>query len=538
MSQNMTEIDSTVAVTPWLYRQNAFRLTGLSVTASSREVARFLEQLKVQEKIGVAASTALGVLPLHPPPDIGAIRDAVQTIQKDPEIRLFHEFFWLWPLRTDSSQPDPAFTAMTNGKPDVAAQIYQELILKHGTEATIARHNLAVLHHIEALDLEWQAEQQALTASQQSKRDRVWKETLTSWKGVQADTGTWEWMVSRVQTINDPRLTNDAVERLRAQLPLVLCLTNATLAIHAARRGAGTEAAPHLTRLTAISSESDLRERAILSALQPIRNDISAICERSEEMHKHEPDRGSEIVTTFLEEAKPLIEVLDQLLPEDHLIRTATHDQVATMALELVIAYGTKSEEWAICVPLLEQCLTLASGEVILNRLKENLQAAKNNREHNCCWACGNAKADPSAAATEKLYNNVCVNGNRIEWNTREVTVPRCLSCASAFKNMEETSFKVISMIWILSSILSFLVLFFGVIDHSLSLDNRIGLAGLSAAVLGIVVAIAAVLVIGETPQHSYWHARGHSSLGIKEYPEIQRLLNEGWKMGAKPPNV
>ena len=56
--------------TPQLYRANAFRVLGLSVTVDGAEMIRQQQKLKMLEKLGGAATqNHSGALPLKPPPD-------------------------------------------------------------------------------------------------------------------------------------------------------------------------------------------------------------------------------------------------------------------------------------------------------------------------------------------------------------------------------------------------------------------------------------------------------------------------------------
>ena len=62
---------------PDLYRVNAFRLAQLRADAGPREIARRLEKLKMQAKLGTGAEPIRGPLALVPPPDFDAVREGV-----------------------------------------------------------------------------------------------------------------------------------------------------------------------------------------------------------------------------------------------------------------------------------------------------------------------------------------------------------------------------------------------------------------------------------------------------------------------------
>jgi hypothetical protein len=79
------------AATPDLYRRNAFRLTGLPVTASTREVARQADKLKMLADLGGQAAQHLAVVPGMTPPTPEEVREATQRL-KDVEARALDEF--------------------------------------------------------------------------------------------------------------------------------------------------------------------------------------------------------------------------------------------------------------------------------------------------------------------------------------------------------------------------------------------------------------------------------------------------------------
>src|SRR5258708_25424155 len=89
-----------------LFRKNAFRITGLSVDATTREVAKHAEKLKMLVELGQDPHTPNAALPMKPPPSLDEIRDAFQKL-RDPVQRLLDEFFWFWPEEFGQGQSDP-----------------------------------------------------------------------------------------------------------------------------------------------------------------------------------------------------------------------------------------------------------------------------------------------------------------------------------------------------------------------------------------------------------------------------------------------
>ena len=160
-----------------LYERNAFRVTGLPVDASLRDISRKAERLEMTAKL--EGSIAAGpFFATAPSPE--EVRAALQCL-KAPDQRLLHEFFWFWPV-SDPGTADPALVALDQGDTATAEELWhasavgqRELRTVSGNldslcsdperEILLARkeqleritatsvHNLAVLYHIRALGL-------------------------------------------------------------------------------------------------------------------------------------------------------------------------------------------------------------------------------------------------------------------------------------------------------------------------------------------------------------------------------------------------
>lgn len=110
--RDVSECKSLIAAsTKDLFRHNAFRITGLAVDATAREVIRHADKLKMLLELGQEPHAKNNAHPLDPPPTIDEIREAIQKI-KDPEKRLIDEFFWFWPGRIWEKRFRPSVTSL------------------------------------------------------------------------------------------------------------------------------------------------------------------------------------------------------------------------------------------------------------------------------------------------------------------------------------------------------------------------------------------------------------------------------------------
>src|SRR5271166_2724640 len=146
-----------------IYRQNPFRITGLSVDASPKAISRHADKLKMMEELGQGQGANSAAFALDPPPSVDQIRESIQRL-KDPEHRIIDEFFWFWPERSAEGGEDPAIQAIVRGDSLKAYELWLERE-NHPDNGFIASHNIAVMFHLVALD--WTLYQLAVDLAQE-----------------------------------------------------------------------------------------------------------------------------------------------------------------------------------------------------------------------------------------------------------------------------------------------------------------------------------------------------------------------------------
>ncbi len=113
------------ACTQFVYAHNAFRITGLFVDASTRDLKRRVDDLKAAAENNDDEDEHTHAFALQPTPTIDKIREAAQRLQ-EPELRVIEEFFWFWPLDWEHDGSDEALMALRNGNKDAAFKIWSE----------------------------------------------------------------------------------------------------------------------------------------------------------------------------------------------------------------------------------------------------------------------------------------------------------------------------------------------------------------------------------------------------------------------------
>ena len=497
-----------------LYRTNAFRLVGAPVHATAREIARRFERRKLAHQVGTAVAAAAGPLALDPPPDAATVHQAVHRIH-DPERRLIEELFWFWPV-DDTQGPDPALEALERGDTTTAIAIWR------GNDSDgIGVHNLAVLFHALALDLE--SLPQSLARDPQRRRDRCWRESFAHWQQTIDREQFWSRLTQRIRELDDPRLTTGTTRSIRASLPTALLCISARLAISAAERGADEDSARHAGLIEESGLGADAAERALETILEPIRQRVLTLCRVAEPAASADPANAHRIAEQLLDQTTPLLDSLT-FLRDGHPMRESAHDEVAHCALACQITYGNKTQDWETSLRLLTCVLAVCSSASARARVESNLQVVKENvafaRESGRCWFCGTANAVESAAVEVKLHGNERRvqewDGERLLWNTLTVKGPRCGTCKTT--QSRATGWAVV--IFIVSTAMGFI-------------SSGAGPEDAGAAVVGFGGLIAGGIAAAVT--HNFLMGGVKPSGAAPSFPAVKRKLDEGWKLGEKP---
>jgi len=508
------------AARPDLFRKNAFRVTGLTVEATSGDVARQSEKLRMAEKYG-GGNRLPSALPLMPPPDADQIREAVDRL-RDPERRLVDEFFWFWPHELGGSQSDEALSALRRSEEEQAAKIWRH----QGNTASISNvslHNLAVLMHAQVLDMEFQKD--SGSALDQKKRTELWDSAFKIWKVLLDDEGFWSRLTARIRDLDDPRLTTGTARRIRNSLPLALLLINAQLVVRAAEAGKADEAKRHLGLMKGSGFGDAAVLEALLMTVAPIRDRIKTHCKAADKETDVHPEHGDRVTEQLLAQVTPLLAVMDMVLPAGNSARDGAHDEVANMGKICMVAFGNKTDNWKRTVPLLEAVQPFAVGPAIRTQIEENLRIVRKNRELNMCFFCRDNDAKESCAIEKKMFGEVTrtriYNTIRTNYRTRTIKVPRCQSCASAQSK---------SAGWTAAAIVTSILT--GIISCAVASNFPDGEPMNILMLFGFSIGGS---VLGGILSKRYFRknipAAGHAN----QYEDIKDLQKRGWQFGAQP---
>lgn len=439
--ENPPKLDCEIlmqAATIDIYRINAFRISGLSINATTREISNQIQKNQMLEKYGGKTDSRKSPFPVVPPPDNDQLRQALHRL-RDPETRIIDEFFWFWPHSLDNSVKDSALDALSRNDIKTAESLWinYEVSL---TESNVSRHNLAVLSHLLVLEFELNGE--SLTKEDIKTRDKYWEDTFRRWKLLLEHEGFWSRLTARVRQLDDPRLTTGFVKRFRESLPAAILQINASLAVKAVEARNESEAKRHIDLLHNSGFGQAVVADVLKHITKPLRNRINTLCKSySDEKY---PDKKSELAAckNLLEQTREILHNIDILLPDNSVIKEGAHDEVALAVMFMAISYSNATSDWEGVQPIYETLLKIVIGKSAKKQIENNYAILKTNIEqdqlYNNCFFCEENRADQRSNYEFSMHCNVrsvCVASYAdydeyvTQWDYSTFEVPRCKKC-------------------------------------------------------------------------------------------------------------
>lgn len=368
-----------------LYQKNGFRVLQIAVDASLRQISRGGQLLQMQQKYG-GGTARRTVISLDPPPDDVAVREAIQRLS-DPARRLVDEFFWFWPAEPGGSCTDEALAALSAGQTQKAYETWKQREQSNG-QAAVATHNIAVLAHLRALDLESSVRTGSCDSAQAEQLQRAWRHCFARWEKLLMATSLWRRLAQRVVELGDPRVRPEMVAQFRASLPLALLLINARMAVEAAGQCCDGRTNRHLAIIRESGFSADYVSEACRRAIAPTREVVRVACQGAKQRTERDPLAGANAAMALLQETARPLSVLDAILPGQDAVRVSAHDEVAATALGCQVAFGNKTEDWSTSLCVLERVAPVPVSGSMRRRIEENIRIVRGNMESGNFW-CG-----------------------------------------------------------------------------------------------------------------------------------------------------
>ncbi|HEY3417630.1 MAG TPA: hypothetical protein VGM23_12165, partial [Armatimonadota bacterium] len=406
-----------------------------------------------------------------------------------------------------------------------------EQALKANPNDVVAMHNLAVLAHALALDMEHQGWQKGLSEAQARQRKLLWDAAMAYWERGLFHQGTWSYLAERIRQIDDPRLPAEFLTTLLGTLPLVLLSIIAQLAVYNAEFDRKQDIAFHLTLLRNSRFGEDVVEKALLDAVKPMTTRIEGLCTTLSKEAQKRPEAADAVARRLQGQGAVPISTLDLLLPPRHPLAVAAHDQFAGLLLECAILYASATENWHGALEILQHAKAAVQSDSLAAQIEANRETANKNQEYAVCWFCKDEAADDFAAADVSMYRTLPDATTRKsalrEWDRLVYHVPRGANCREAHR-------RVLLAKQIGFTAAGFAALIAGYIVTTGSEDwwRWLIAAGVALALIGL--AFLAIAIVQRLASRKPIKPESNK----KQYPALRKLRSEGWHDGERPTGV
>jgi hypothetical protein len=368
-----------------IYIKNTFRVTGLPVLASEKDIKKRTDRQKMLEKLGHAEDGPKVAYPLLSPATSEQITAAIQRL-KNPELRMVDEFFWFLPESIETPEQDLAYQAVLAGDQDTAFQIWTDKE-SSPSSGSVAKHNLAVLFHLTALD--WTDYQLGspqtsstppfLEVEREQKIRGYWTNAITRWKQVVADERIEEYIKRRIRALDDPRLTTGFGRRFFESLPSSIARINAEIALRFVKTNRSEWAVEHIQFMNELGLSRSIIEKISAGTLSSLTDQIRLFIKTAEEGLKEKPETGEKKAEKLISDCSPLKKIYDLFLSDVSHYKTDLFDEVASAAIFCSVQYQIKTGDNQSFVRLLKSIRPLACGAEVIDRIDNNIKIGENN---------------------------------------------------------------------------------------------------------------------------------------------------------------
>ncbi len=410
-----TEIVNRI-VTSDIYVKNPFFLFRLPIDATSREMRRRKEDV---ESIFALGQEKEYFSDMFDDVDVAIPQQEMMelyTSLEDPVTRLVYEIFMFWPCGAETSKQDTELRAFfdkgfraknkifekwmkiyqtSQDKPKLCGTILLEHpdcaknYMQYNIKVMCAIHNLAVLYHIYAINLE----KVRLEFPGQVNLDDLmtyWKEAAKLWRKTLHSDMFWDFLSERAEAINDPRL--DA-RNVRWNFENVL--SNSWIAIiqDLIEQHVKNYDIDSAVRLIGVIEDESIKRDVIKNIIKPLHRKIKQLGEEAVKNAKIANENGLELAQKLYEDFLIEKEFVEKICSGESQYYSDTFDEIARAINQCLVVYANKTEDWANCIILLSKLNTFITSSTLKEKIKADLDIIKKNdkeyKELHTCVVCG-----------------------------------------------------------------------------------------------------------------------------------------------------
>jgi hypothetical protein len=368
---------------PEMYRRNAFRVLGLTTSASFREAAKQLERRRMLAELGQGnGGQNSNRIELRPPASADELR-AAEAVLHEPDKRLVQELFWFWPLDPHSRVTDPALQALQGGDLKTAAKCWEAAKQSKAAtpaEIAIAKHNIAIRWHLFALDAEEATHGNCWNTEQSDIVGKAWAASLMYWLDAIRSEAIWNTLSARVIAYNDERLSLEFVQSMRGTVGRALLKINAMLALRYAESNIPAGASGHLGLLLKSPLPADNRFVIDEFLITPLKARVRLRIADAEKVRTKAPAEGqvqAENLLSAFSRYRDLLQALEPTTSNGDL--RGLCDEVAAQCLSCVIDSQNATGDDKQAGVLLQDLLPLAHADELRKKIEAGITTCKNN---------------------------------------------------------------------------------------------------------------------------------------------------------------
>ena len=363
------------ACTLELYKKNIFRITGLPVDATTKEIARQAQKLQMLEEMGGVDTGPKPAFAYTVEPTSDEIRAALSRM-KESQHRLVDEFFWYWPEKFGESKNDPAIQAMMSGDAQGAINIWRQR-QKEGSD--VAKHNMAIMYHMHAVDWSLYHVLYDIEASMEDQVKVYWRKAFDRWEDLVDSDEIRGVLKERIRSIGDEALTTGFARRMLTDLPVALDMINAEAALKLAERNRMDWARFHVDFMNETHQGLDDVESTAEMVLAPTKARVEQHLESFKKQAKAEPLQGASLAKKLLASCLPMMNLFDLFHGKKAHQRNDLFDSVAETILNMIVSHQKATNDNDTFLAILNEALNFASSTVLRERIIKNINIANGN---------------------------------------------------------------------------------------------------------------------------------------------------------------
>jgi len=344
-----------------IIERNAFRILGLSITASDRDVARREEELQ--------AHLTIGQLPTFDTdfPWIGdidrseeSVRRALQVLN-DPSLKLEHSLFWFWECTAEDIL---AMDSLREGNQAQASIVWNRAIDESGvTHGTLTHFkNIAILSLIQAFG------SQVFDHAKFINSIENWGRVLSS-----------EYLMNRL-TLLHPQLKNH-MEDDRLSDVVGKCIYSSTKRYFSQwiQENDCEKAAACLGAFSKGGFSQEFQRWVTGDVTEPIFEEIERLCSGLSSLGFADMGRLQGMTLRFQREVLPLLEDLRKLLPMSDLKLMNVCDEVGRIVRNNGVEYGNQTEDWKKSKEFCEWAYRVVLSPLPKETLRQDIETLSQN---------------------------------------------------------------------------------------------------------------------------------------------------------------